>query len=46
MRRIAILLAAIVAGVLVSTGVGLAASSSGRRTATCGSPREGVATLQ
>ena len=29
MRRIAILLAAIVAGVLVSTGVGLAASSSG-----------------
>jgi hypothetical protein len=29
MRRIAILLAALVAGVLVSTGVGLAESSSG-----------------
>jgi hypothetical protein len=38
MRRIAILLAAIIAGVLVSTGVGLAASSSGSQQQTSSNP--------
>jgi endonuclease/exonuclease/phosphatase family metal-dependent hydrolase len=40
MRRIAILLAAIVAGVLVATGVGLAASSSGIQQQTSSKPED------